>query len=170
MAAGEIVGKTALLMIPGAIGALLARSQFGAQGEDEKREEDETYGGQLFLMAVGALFLGLNVAPTEEMVLISYMMTFWHAIALVVISLMVMHAFVFSVGFAGGSETSPDEPWWSALVRITLPGYVVALGISLALLWLFGRTDGNSWSMILMATVVLAFPSAAGAAAARLII
>ena len=39
------------------------------------------YGGQLFLMAAGALFLSFNVAPTEEMVLIAYMMSTWHLLA-----------------------------------------------------------------------------------------
>jgi uncharacterized membrane protein len=55
-------------------------------------------------------------------------------------------------------------------VRLTLPGYVVALAISLYVLWLFGRTDGLDADAVAMATVVLAFPSAIGAAAARLIL
>lgn len=73
-------------------------------------------------------------------------------------------------GFAGGSEVSPGDPWWSAFVRMTLPGYVVAVVISLYLLWIFARTDGLPPEGIVMATVVLAFPSAIGAAAARLIL
>lgn len=171
----EGVGKIAIQMVPAAIGALLAKSQFhaGAAGEaveDESGDEsgDERYGSELFLMGVGALFLGF--APTEEMMLISYRMTEWHALALVALSLALMHGFVFALEFAGGSEVSPDEPWWSAFVRLTLPGYVVALAISLYLLWIFARTDGMDMDGVLVATVVLAFPSAIGAAAARLIL
>jgi putative integral membrane protein (TIGR02587 family) len=93
----------------------------------------------LFLMAVGSLFLGFNVAPTEEMMLISYQMTEWHALGLVLISVLLMHGFVFAAGFAGGSEASPDEPWWSPFVRLTLPGYVIAVTVSLYLLWIFHR-------------------------------
>jgi putative integral membrane protein (TIGR02587 family) len=170
----EIVGKVAIQMVPAAIGALLAKSQFGAgspdDDDDSLRKRDETYGGEMFLMGVGALFLGFNVAPTEEMILISFQMSEWHALCLVVLSLVLMHGFVFAVGFAGGSEVSPDEPWWSPFLRLTLPGYVIAMTVSLYLLWIFARLDGLSLDGIVMATVVLAFPSAIGAAAARLIL
>lgn len=170
----EAVGKVTIQMVPAAIGALLAKSQFAAgasEGEGENgSRKDETYAGELFLMAVGALFLGFNVAPTEEMMLISYQMTAWHALCLVLLSLGVMHGFVFAVGFAGGSEVSPDEPWWSPFVRLTLPGFVIALSISLYLLWIFARLDGLHPDSIAMAVVVLSFPSAIGAAAARLVL
>lgn len=168
----EIAGKVAIQMVPASIGALLAKSQFGAEstGGEDVADEEETYVGELFLMGVGSLFLGFNVAPTEEVMLISYQMTEWHALALVALSLALMHGFVFAVGFAGGSEVSPEEPWWSPFVRLTLPGYVIALAISLYLLWLFARTDGLAADGVVMAVVVLAFPSAIGAAAARLIL
>ena len=170
MSADEIIGKIAIQMVPGAIGALLAKSQFGDTGDEDSAEKEETYGGELFLMAVGALFLGFNMAPTEEMMLISFRMTEWHALGLVALSLALMHGFVFAVGFAGGSEVSPEESMWSAFVRLTLPGYVVALSISLFLLWIFARTDGMSFGDAVMAMVVLGFPSAIGAASARLIL
>jgi putative integral membrane protein (TIGR02587 family) len=168
----EFIGKVAIQMVPASIGALLAKSQFGASSTDgeEIEGEPEPYGGELFLMAVGALFLGFNVAPTEEMMLISYQMTEWHALVLVGVSLALMHGFVFAWGFAGGTDVSPDEPWWSPFIRLTLPGYVIALLISLFLLWIFARTDGLQMEGVLMAMVVLALPAAIGAAAARLIL
>jgi uncharacterized membrane protein len=49
-------------------------------------------------------------------------------------------------------------------------GYAVVLCISLYVLWTFGRTDGMATAEVVMTTVVLAFPAALGAAAARLII
>lgn len=167
----EWVGKIAIQTVPAAIGALLAKSQFRAGADDDLAGDgEETYGGELFLMAVGALFLGFNVAPTDEMMLISYQMGEWHAVATVALSLALMHGFVFAVGFAGGSQVSPGEPWWSALVRLTLPGYAIALAIGLYLLWIFGRTDGLNVDGVAVATVVVAFPAAIGAAAARLIL
>lgn len=169
MSVHEIVGKVAIQAVPAAIGALLALSQFG--GESERMDDkQETYWGELFLMAVGALFLGFNIAPTEEAVLISYTMSPWNGLALVLLSLALMHGFVFAVGFKGGSELSPDTPWWSAFIRFTLPGYALAAIISLCLLWMFGRLDGNSASQVVMAMVVLTFPCSIGAAAARLIL
>ena len=53
------------------------------------------------MMAIGALFLSLNVAPTEEIILISYKMTPWHALATLALSILIMHAFVYAVAFRG---------------------------------------------------------------------
>ncbi len=77
MAWDEIVGKVAIQAIPGAIGALLARSQLGENGEHgeglgDKQSEPMRYGAELFTMVVGALYIAFNVAPTEEMELISF--------------------------------------------------------------------------------------------------
>nr|WP_075293274.1 TIGR02587 family membrane protein [Pararhizobium arenae] len=165
----EVTGKIAVQAVPASIGALLGRSQLG--GNHESGDDDQaTYGGELFLMAVGALFLNLNVAPTEEMILISYKMTCWHALALIIVSLILMHAFVYAVSFKGGHEISSETPRWHAFFRFTLPGYAIALLISLYALWTFERLDGSGLTPIVMAMIVLAFPGAIGAAAARLII
>jgi len=167
----EALGRISIQMVPGAIGALLARSQFGTDsGDDSVADEEETYGGELFLMTVGSLFLGLNVAPTEEIALISFQMTSWHVLCLVAVSIVLMHCFVFAVGFAGGSEVASDERWWNPLLRFTLPGYVIALSVSLYLLWIFGRLDGLGVENIIFSIVVLGFPAAIGAAAARLVL
>ena len=57
---------------PASFGAMLSGSQFGSQGAAERQHKREMgFGGILFLMAVGALFLAFNVAPTEEMFLIA---------------------------------------------------------------------------------------------------
>lgn len=170
MSGDEIIGKIAVQMIPAAIGALLARSQFGGARIEEEDQNEETYAGELFLMGVGALFLGLNVAPTDEVMEISYRMSDLQVLLLAIASPLLMHGFVFAVAFSGGSELSPDTPWWSAFARFTLPGYAIALLSSLCLLWLFGRTDDIAFDGAMVAMVVLAFPSAIGAAAARLIL
>lgn len=166
----EITGKIAVQAIPASIGALLGRSQLGSGKDDTGDEQQSSYGSELFMMAVGALFLNLNMAPTEEMILIAYKMTPWHALATIVMSITLMHAFVYAVSFKGGHELSSDTPWWHAFIRFTLPGYVIALIISLYALWSFERLDGGSFTPAMMAMIVLAFPGAIGAAAARLIL
>lgn len=165
----EFTGTVALLAVPASVGALLGRSQLGAKQVSETKDM-EIYGNELMVMAAGALFLGLNVAPTEEMVLLAYKMTPWHGLALVAISLLVMHGFVFAAAFKGGSEVQPETPWWSAFARFTLVGYGVALLMSVFVLWVFGRLDGLGLHGIVAVTIVLGFPSAIGAAAARLIL
>jgi len=167
----EMIGKIALQSVPASIGAMLGRSQLGAGRPDESPDPGGTaYASEVFLMAIGALFLSLNVAPTEEMVLISFKMTEWHALAVVGLSLTLMHGFVYAVEFAGQASLAPGMPGWVGFLRFTVVGYALVLLISLYALWTFGRTDGTSLTQIAMATAVLGFPGAIGAAAARLIL
>lgn len=173
MSLDEIIGKIAIQAVPGSIGALLAQSQLGVRQADEDEEGQETvdsYGGELFIMLVGALFLALNLAPTEEMVLIGYKMTEWHALALVLASLVIMHGFVYAVEFRGGLKHAEGISPQSAFLRFTVVGYAIALLISAYVLWSFGNLDGTSLQESVLAMVVLAFPAAVGAAAARLIL
>ena len=121
-------------------------------------------------MAVGALFFAFNVAPTQEMVLIAYKMTPWHALALALASLAMLHALVYSVGFAGQEDPGRESFFASVFARFTVVGYVLALAVSAYVLWTFGRADGTSATQIVVSTIVLGSPAALGAALARLII
>jgi putative integral membrane protein (TIGR02587 family) len=146
MSADEVVGKLALQAVPGSIGAMLARSQLGGQAEEQQeKRRRRTYGGELFLAAVGALFLAFNVAPTEEVVLISQMMTGWHAVAVVIASLLMMHAFVYAVEFRGQTAIPPGISLGSEFLRLTVVAYALALLVCLYVLWTFGRADGLSF-------------------------
>lgn len=171
----EIVGKISIQAVVAALGAMFAQSQLGKSSdeenddEEEKRKDETTYFGELFLMAVGALFLAMSPAATEEMVLISYMMSDFHVIGLMIFTIILMHGFVYSVGFRG-QEKYKDRSLFSVFLRFTLVGYVLSLLISLYLLWTFGLIDGMGAEEILRVCVVLGFPSALGAAASRLIL
>ena len=171
MSIEEIVGKISLQAIPASIGAMLARSQLGERDEQQEEERRrDTYWGELFLATVGALFLAFNIAPTEEVVLIATMMTGWHALAVVGVSLALMHAFVYTVEFRGQTSLHPEIGAWDEFLRLTVVAYVLALLVCLYVLWSFGRGDGLAPGGLLMQTVVLGFPAALGAAAARLIL
>lgn len=169
----EAAGKVGLQAVPAAIGALLARRQLrgGDKGDpaapEEEAERREGYFSQLFLMGAGALFVAFNVAPTEEVALIAYQSTPWHSLALMAVSVGSLHLIVYTVGFAGQHE---HESQWQALLHYTLPGYAIALAIGLYVLWTFGRTDGAPLQDAAAAAVVLGFPGALGAAAARLLV
>lgn len=171
MSADEVIGKIALQAVPGSIGAMLARSQFGQRTtEDTEGRRLDCYRGEVFLAAVGALFMAFNVAPTEEVVLIAQTITGWHAVGIVVTSLVLMHAFVYSVNFRGETELASLRETASEFLRATVVIYVLTLVICLFVLWTFGRTDGLARLEVLIEAVVLAFPGAIGAAAARLIL
>lgn len=165
----NVTGAVAVQLVPASIGALLARSQLGASSESEG-DANETYPRELLLMAIGALFLALNVAPTEEMMLISFKISYLHALVIVIVSLLIMHGFVFSLGFAGGTEVTDDLTTPRAFLFFTLPGYLISILLSLYLLWIFGSLEGLAIGAISKLAVVLAFPASIGAAAARLIL
>jgi putative integral membrane protein (TIGR02587 family) len=175
MSLDELVGKVALQAVPGSMGALLAQSQFGGGDQEEKRAQRESgrpsgYASQLFLMAAGALFLAFNVAPTEEMVLIAHKMTAWHVLALAALSLAGMHAFVYALEFRGQHAIHPAHSELGVFLRFTVVGYAIALLISAYVLWTFGRLGATDRIEATAAVLVLGFPAAVGAAAARLIL
>lgn len=172
--AREVIGMVAIQALPAAIGALLARSQLRGDHDTEDDEQPSTrrsgYVSQLFLMMIGAVFIAFNVAPTEEISLIAYKMSDWHAIVLVLASLGLLHALVYNVGFAGEEEGHGSGSAFRTFLHFTLAGYAIALLLSLYILWTFGRTDGVHSAELVKLVIVLAFPASLGAAAARLLV
>jgi putative integral membrane protein (TIGR02587 family) len=175
MSADEILGKIALLALPTSLGAVLAQSllmtddEAGEEADDRQRQA--TYAGQLFLMTAGAVFLSMSVAPTEEMLLIGFKMTDWHTIAVILLTIAVMHAFIHAVEYSGHSNAlSPNEGEWSVFLRYTVVGYALVLIISFYLLWTFGSLGGMDFTQQMKTTVVLSVPAAFGASASRLIL
>jgi len=167
----EWIGKVALQALPASIGALLAQSMLGEAHPDcVVRGGRSSYASELFIMAVGALFLAFNVAPTEEVLLISVQIGDFQALLLALASLAVMHAFVYSVAFRGRPLEDHGQPGWRLLLRFTVVGYAIVLLLAAFLLWSFGRMDGLSLGAVARLVVVLGFPAAVGAAAARLIL
>ena len=165
----EGLGRVALLAVPGSMGALLAQSQFN-EGDDAGDQRPSGYASQLVVMLAGALFLAFNIAPTHEVELVAVTLAPWKALVLCAASLGAMHAFVYALKFTDGEEPGPETPGWSAFLRYTVPGYAIALAVSLLVLWTFGRMDGTGLAPALRMVVVLAFPASVGAAAARLIL
>jgi putative integral membrane protein (TIGR02587 family) len=171
MPPGEIVGKLLLQTFCGSIGAMLAQNQFGEKdADDERREAEATYLDEMFLMVVGALFLSLNMAPTEEIILIAYRISVWQKVVLVLLTLALMHAFVYGLEFSGTEKPKEGEGFWSVFARFTVAGYALILVVSLYVLWTFGRIDGTSLPEVVGTVIVLSFPGALGAAVARLVL
>ena len=167
----EIVGKITLQSIPASFGAMLASKQLGSrESNDDQEKHRSSYWGQLFLMLAGALFVGFSVAPTEEMILISFRMSAVHSMMLILLSIMLLHGFVYTVGFKGQEEPPGPSTFWGIFVRFSVVGYGIAALTSLYLLWTFGRVEQTAWSEVTAMVAVLAFPGAIGAALARLVV
>lgn len=180
----EVVGKISLQAVAASFGAVLASSQLGGEqaegradgaGDSEESEEDGRkehagYGAEIFFMAVGAVFFAFNLAPTEEILVIAFKMTDWHAPALMVVSLLMIHAFVYAVNFHGTPGAPEGTPAWNLFLRYSLVGYAVALLISGYVLWTFGRYDQLGFTAAVETAVVLGFPASLGAAVGRLVL
>jgi putative integral membrane protein (TIGR02587 family) len=164
----ELFGKIQLQMIPGSIGALLAQSQLGTKTDKEKHST--SYASELFIMAIGALFLSLSIAPTEEVLLIAVGISKLQALVIAVISLGLMHLFVYSIDIKGTEKTYSMIAGWRLFLKFTVSGYAVVLVVCFLVLDLLGRLNGMGSREALMMTVVLGLPSAIGAASARLVI
>ena len=110
-------------------------------------------------MAAGAVFFAFNLAPTDEIPLIAHQQRSpWVAMALVALSLLILHGFVYGVGFRGqhgprraAAARGPAGP--------DLPGYVIVLAVCTYVLWTFGRLDGLAPGAMLHVVLVLSLPA-----------
>ena len=169
-AAFDAAGKVTVQAVPASIGAMLGRTLLGGEHADEDQRPRETYSGELFIMAAGALFLSFSIAPTEEITQIGIGLSPWAIILLAMVSLVLMHAFVYAVEFRGQASRPEGATILREFLRLSVVGYALALLISAYVLWTFGRTDGLGSAEMVSAAIVLGFPASIGAAAARLIL
>lgn len=169
----EAAGMVAVQTVPAGIGAVLARKQFSAgssEDDDDTEDAPTTYGGELFVMFGGAVFVAFNVAPTDEVARIADLSTPWHGLGLALLSLALLHILVYRVEFAGQEDWPEGHGFAGVFIRYALAGYGVALAVSLYILWTFGRLEGNGLGEVLMMTTILGFPASLGAATARLVV
>ena len=171
----DAVGKIALETIPVAFGVSLAATQLATPEDDG--DQGSAAGppvgpfGRLMVGAGGALVFALNVAPTEEPVLLGVEAPWWLLIGVVGATLAMTFAIVFFADFRGGRTDVEhgggplDHP-----ISETLAAYAVSLLVSVLLLWSFGRTDGVSASAVAGQVVMLGVVASFGAAAGRLLV
>ena len=170
MPISEIVGKIAIESVPAGFGAMVGGKVLGERRSEGSEKDRKTYEGQLFLMLTGAMFVAFSVAPTEEMILISFGMSPLQSIGLILLSVILLHGFVYTVGLRGEEQPPGATGFWGIFVRFSIVGYVIATIVSFYLLWTFGRVDDTGLAQIVAMVAVLAFPGAIGAALARLVV
>jgi putative integral membrane protein (TIGR02587 family) len=171
----EWVGKIALEAAPVAIGASVARGLLGESGLRDG-EASERLGplAQLVVASGGALFFALNVAPTEEPVLIGIGSEWWLVLLQLTLAGLLSFAIVFFADFRGSHrgrrEKGPLSPVRTPLGE-TAVCLVSALAVSALLLWLFDRIGaGVGISAAVHQVVALGFVAAIGSSAARLLL
>lgn len=162
-------GKVALEAIPIAFGASLASTQLSGDGGTDRSAGAIGPFHRLLVGAGGALLFALNVAPTEEPMMLGIEAEPWLLLLVMGGTVVLTFALVFYADF-GGRPTVRGEGLLNRPITETITSYAVSLAVCLLLLWSFGRTDGASVQAIAGMTVMLAVVGAVGAAIGRLLI
>jgi len=175
MHAYEIIGKVTVEAMTVAIGISVGTSQLGGGDDQEPRgsaevsaKEEVTFGGQVVIAACGAMLFAANVAPTEEIVMIASESRLVNILGLAAVSIMLTALILYYIEFTG-SGTFVRSSGWVSVVIGTAVTYAVALVISAAVLWFFGRFDEALITCVAQ-TVVLGLAATLGASAGRLLL
>ena len=164
----NVLGVAALTAIPVSIGFSVGVA-LAPRGGAEKSEQIPGGGGDLLVAAAGALVFALNIAPTEEPVLLAAQLDGVRLALLVVASLVLPYLMVFYAEFGGREQRVASDGATQGPLTETLLAYAVAFVVSAAMLAMFGRVDAVDGAATAR-VVTLAFPASIGAALGRLLI
>ncbi|MEP1125461.1 MAG: TIGR02587 family membrane protein [Ilumatobacter sp.] len=175
-AMGKIVNES----VPFCLGIGVARFLLsGRPGlSDEKDEGGASASGsgtrplnasvaELGATVLGAAFVGLSIAPTDEIPMLTSSMDPPWLVVVVVTSLVASYAIVFVAGFARQGDRHEQEGIFQTPGVETIVTYLASLVVAAFLLWLFQR-DVWPASNLLDQMIVLGFPATIGGAAGRL--
>ncbi len=170
-----VLGKVLYEAVPFCLGIGVARHFL--HGDRSGTDDDDGDGANgrvvnatvadLGASAVGAVFVALSIAPTDEVPMIASSFGPGWLMLLVAASLVVSYAIVFVAGFVGQDQRLDNPGIVQRPLSETIVCYVVALFVSAVLLWLFQR-GGPPWGDYFTRTIVLGLPAAVGGAAGRL--
>ncbi|MBF9254443.1 TIGR02587 family membrane protein [Pontibacter sp. 172403-2] len=179
----ELLGKTIIEAMAVSIGVSIGKSQLDSEESGGGKQPDGGPGsssdngkpdktdklGMAVLAICGAVVVGGNVAPTEEILVISLEAKPIHVLMMAVVSLLLSIVIVYFSDFRGATEKFPKD----VLYHITFDTcvcYLMALGTSAFILWFFGRFEDVSFWVAFAQCIVLGVIATLGASAGRLLI
>lgn len=169
-----ILGTIVIQAVPLSIGASVANEVFSGRGGNGRQGDDDVEAtpwkdllNDVGATAIGGVFIGMSIAPTEEIPMLAAGLSYGHLMAVVAFSLVISYAIVFASEF---DNPQPGGLFQHPVTETTL-AYVVSLIVSLVVLWLFDQIQaGEPARAIIERTIVLAVPTTVGGAAGRLVI
>ncbi len=171
----EIIGKITVEAMTVAIGISVGTAQLGASDDDKQKgsaqesaKKNPKFGGQVVIAACGAMLFAANVAPTEEIVVIATESGIPRLLGLAAVSLLLTALILYYIEFIGSGQFVRRNGMLSVVIG-TAVTYAVALVISAAVLWFFGRFDAGLLTSV-SETVVLGVAATLGASAGRLLV
>ena len=167
------LGKVVYESVPFCLGIGVAR--FLLEGDPDLGDDDGAQPGtqgsrdaaDLGATALGAAFVGLSIAPTDEIPMVASAMSASWLLVVLGVSLVASYAIVFVAGFSRQSKRHAQAGIFQRPATETMMSYLVSLVVAFVLLWLFQR-ELDPPGDLLSRVVVLGFPAAVGGAAGRL--
>ena len=174
----SILGMVIAQTLPLSIGASVANAIFapgqGRQGSATQPRSGSPWRatlGDVGATAVGAVFIGANVAPTEEIPMLAGALTLGHQLTLIGVTLAITYGIVFASGFDPAQRQPRSTGIFRGPLSETAMAYVVSLLVALSTLVLFNQVDGAApLASVVAQILVLGLPSAVGGAAGRLVL
>ncbi len=173
----EAIGKITVEAMTIAIGISVGTAQLGGDdGSDGPKDsaeasarEEVSFSGQMVIAVCGAVLFAANVAPTEEIVVIATESHLAKLVGIVILSLVLTALILHYIEFRGSERFVRGSGTVSVVIG-TVTSYAVALLVSAAVLWFFGRFDSSSLLTCVSETIVLGLASTLGASAGRLLL
>jgi putative integral membrane protein (TIGR02587 family) len=170
----EIVAKIAVEAVVVAIGFSVGSAQLGSSGEDTGKgsgpeQKNPTLWQQIVMGMCGAILLGANVAPTEEIVMIAVETSPLRLAGVALLSFALCGSVLHFMDFKGADRRAAASHHVDVIAGTAIT-FAVGIVTAAVLLWFFGRFAGMDPGVIARQVVVLALPAALGAAAGRLLL
>lgn len=173
-APGEMLGKVVMEAMTVAIGVSVGTAQLGAPDEGDAGSSDDggtehSFLPQLAIALCGGVLFAANVAPTDEVTVIATQSEPLRLLAMVGFSLAICTLVFHFADFRASAKYLARGSWLLTL-RGIVSSYAIALLASAALLWFFGRFDGQPFFHCFSLIIVLALPTTLGTSAGRLLL
>lgn len=171
----SIAGKIIVQAVPLSIGASLANIIF-QKGQDRQGDDGSSADhpwkalvNDLGATAIGGIFVGFSIAPTDEVPMLAAGMAYPHELALIGLTLAIGYLIVFVSGFDPQVLGQKQPGLFQRPLTETAVAYLVSLLVALVALYLFDRIEiGDPLQTVVSQTLVLGMPTMVGGAAGRL--
>jgi putative integral membrane protein (TIGR02587 family) len=179
------VGMVLYESIPFCLGAGVARHFLRGSRDlnDDSSDDSGAHGGDhrtsagagelngtladLGATTIGAVFIAISIAPTDEVPMIASSMKEGWLLLFIAASLLISYSIVFVAGFSGQDRRASQEGIFQRPITETMACYLVALVVAALMLWVFQRAVEPTPDL-LTRVVILGLPASVGGAAGRL--
>ena len=174
MSVEEVMSKVIIEAMAVSIGVSVGTAQLGVkgdEGEEEGNGQNRNRGkmATAVLALCGAILVGGNVAPTEEILMIAVEAEPVHVLFMALTSLLLGTVVVSFSDFRGTKRQVSGSVAYS-IIYDTCVSYLIALGASAFVLWFFGRFENMGFWSSFAQCVTLGVIASLGASAGRLLI